>query len=470
MPEQGLIRQFVAITGARHALREGDELGRYTLENRGIYVGRTMLVLKPASTAEVARIVKLAVETGTAIVPQGGHTGHVGGAVPDESGEQLVVSMERMNRIIEIDSTAMTARVEAGVVLAALQDAAAARGLLFPLSLGSQGSCQIGGNIATNAGGTGVLAHGSMRELVLGLEVVLPSGEIWDGMRSLRKDNTGYSLKNLFVGSEGTLGIVTKAVLRLFPAPKGREVAWAGLESPEHALRLYGRARELTGSELTAFELIHRTPLEFLLRHVPGSRDPLAGRHEWYVLAQISSPRSEQDARRLMESLLAGALAEGQISDAAIAQNLSQRDSFWKMREEMPGAQIREGASIKHDISVPVHLIPALIEKAGEIVAREFPGARPCVFGHMGDGNLHYNISQPAGGVAEEFLERRERINSSIHALVLSMDGSIAAEHGIGRLKRAVLAETKSAVEIGLMRTLKQAFDPQGIMNPGKLI
>jgi FAD/FMN-containing dehydrogenase len=470
MIDSATLNSFEAIVGARNTLKAGTDLDRYLHEPRNNYTGQTPMVLKPVDTDEVSRILCLASETATAIVPQGGHTGLAGGAVPNESSNQIVVSLERMNAIREIDPDGNTIIAEAGVVLQSIQDEAARHDLLFPLSLASQGSCQIGGNISTNAGGTGVLAYGNTRDLVLGLEVVLPNGEIWNGLRKLKKDNTGYSLKDLFIGAEGTLGIVTVAVLKLFPLPKSRTAVWAGLPSPDDALALFNFALARAGNSLTGFELIHRTPLEFVLRNVSGRRDPLAQRHEWYVLAEISSGRSEEDANMLAEAIFAEALNRKLIGDAVLSQNEAHRNQLWQLREEMSLAQRPEGASIKHDISVPVHRIPGFIEKANPIIHAICAEARPCIFGHMGDGNLHFNVSQPAGGDREEFLALGEIISKNIYALVVAMSGSISAEHGIGQLKRTLLATTKSKTEIAMMRAIKQAFDPQNIMNPGKLL
>lgn len=471
VPDADLLSRFAAIVGTANAVFPGDrDLSRYTEENRRIYRGRTPIVLRPGSTPEVARILGLASATRTAIVPQGGHTGHVAGAVPDESGSQIVVSLERMTRARDIDLAGNTMTVEAGMVLQRAQEVAAEHGRMFPLSLGSQGSCQIGGNISTNAGGTAVLAYGNMRDLVLGLEVVLPSGEVWDGLRKLRKDNTGYALKQLFIGAEGTLGIVTAAVLRLFAMPKGREVAWAGLASPAHALDLLNLAFDTAGPSLTAFELMGRTPLDFTLAAVADARDPFDRRHPWHVLAEFSSGRSEADARQLAETVFETALEKGIVSDAVLAGSLARARALWKLREDMPPAQAPQGASIKHDIAVPVHRVPEFLEKADAIIAAELPGARVCAFGHMGDGNIHYNISQPAGGDAAAFLARRLDVNDKVHALVVALDGSISAEHGIGRLKRDMLAAVKSPLELAMMRSLKAALDPKGIMNPGKVL
>ncbi len=465
-----LLDQFVACVGADHVLTGSDDLSHYTNENRGIYHGKTPLVLKPGSTQEVAAIIKLAAETKTAIVPQGGHTGHVGGAVPDEKGNQIVVSMERMNRIRKVDIDGNAMMVEAGVILEAIQIEAEEHGKLFPLTLASQGSCQIGGNIATNAGGTGVIAYGNMRDQVLGLEVVLPSGKILDGLRSLHKDNTGYDLKNLFIGSEGTLGIITACVLKLRPKPRGKAVALAGLSSPEHALKLYALARERGEGMLTACELMPDLALQCTLRNIEGNRAPLEGNHAWYVLMEISSNRSEEDAQNSLENILQEGLQEKLVGDAAIAQTLEQQQALWRIRETVPLAQKQEGGSIKHDVAVPVHRVPEFLKRAGAIIKREMPDARIYSFGHLGDGNIHYNISQPIDGDKEVFLAHRQEINDLIHDLVIEMEGSVSAEHGIGRLKRDLLARTKSPVELQLMKQLKTTLDPNGIMNPGKVV
>ncbi|MEZ5871852.1 MAG: FAD-binding oxidoreductase [Nitratireductor sp.] len=465
-----LLKRFGEIVGHRNALAAPLDLSRYTVENRGLFPGTTPLVLKPGSTGEVAAIVKLAAETGTALVPQGGNTGHAAGATPDMSGEQIVVSMERMNAIREIDVAGATMTVEAGVILQVIQQRAEENNLLFPLSLASQGSCQIGGNISTNAGGTAVLAFGSTRDLVLGLEVVLPDGNVWNGLRKLKKDNTGYSLRNLFIGGEGTLGIVTAAVLKLFPRPAGREVAFAGVESPEKALALLNLAQRIGGNALTSFELMPRIGIEFVLRHGNGQRDPLESPYPWYVLAEVSSGRSQEDASGLAEGIFGEAIEVGLVKDAVIAGSIARQRELWAIRETLPGAQKPEGGSIKHDISVPVHAVPEFLERAGKIVERELPGSRVVAFGHMGDGNIHYNISQPEGADTAEFMTNRLAINDAIHALVLSMDGSISAEHGIGQMKRDMLAATKSSEELELMRRIKAAIDPRGIMNPGKML
>ena len=470
VPGKDLLEQFAAIVGEANTLTGEDDLTHYTHENRDIVVGSTPLVLKPANTQEVAAILKLANETKTAIVPQGGHTGHAAGGVPDESGSQIVLAMERMNRIREIDATGNTMTVEAGVILQTIQEQADARGLLFPLSLASEGSCQIGGNISTNAGGTGVLSYGNTRELALGLEVVTPQGEIWSGLTKLKKDNTGYDLKDLFVGAEGTLGVVTAAVVKLFPKPKGKAAAWIGLATPEHALDLLNGALEKAGRSLTAFEFMPRIGVGAVFDHYRQIRNPLAARHDWQVLMEISSARSQQDAEAELEALLGAALEDGMIEDAAVSVSEAQRLSFWAIRETMPESQKRLGGSIKHDISVAVHRIPEFIERAAPVVEAAFPGARPFPFGHMGDGNIHYNVSEPEGMATKDFLAGRERIQDGVNALVIEMDGSISAEHGIGRLKRDLLARTKDPAALAMMRAIKQALDPNGIMNPGKVV
>ncbi len=463
-----LLARFAAIVGDRYALTAASEIEPYVTERRGLYPGRTRLVLKPGSVAEVSRILALATATKTPVVPQGGNTGLVGGGMPDRSERAIVLSLSRLDRIRELDLLSNTATVEAGVVLERLQQAAAAADRLFPLSLAAQGSAQIGGKLSTNAGGTGVLAYGNARELCLGVEVVLPTGEVLDDLRKLKKDNTGYDLKDLFVGAEGTLGVITAAVLKLFPQPKGREVAWAAVASPAAALSLFALASGMAGAALTAFELIGERPLEFAERHAPGVVRPLTS--PWHVLIEISSGRSAADARALIEELLAAALDSGCVADAVLAASLAQQAALWEIREKIPEAQRQEGFSIKHDISVPVAAIPEFIARAEPAVAAAAPGARVVCFGHMGDGNLHYNISQPAGGDADAFKALYRTVNTAVHDVVRALHGSISAEHGIGQLKRDELAATAPPVALELMRRIRHAFDPAGIMNPGKVI
>jgi len=470
MLDTALIERFSAIVGEKNALTAPEDLAAYLVEQRDLYHGRTPLVLRPGSTEEVAAIMKLATETKTPVVPQGGNTGLVGGQQPDESGTAIILSLGRMNRIRNLDTVGNLVTLEAGVILKNLQDAVEKAGRLFPLSLGAEGSCQIGGNLGSNAGGTAVLAYGNMRELCLGLEVVLPTGEVLNDLRYVKKDNTGYDLKDLFVGSEGTLGVITAAVLKIFPQPKGKGVAYAGLRNPEDVLRLFQLATEHAGPSLTGFELMPRVGVEFTVRHVDGVRDPLESPHDWYVLIDISSSRSEEDARTTLETILTEAFENDIIQDAAIGESVAQAQSFWKMREEMSWAQKPEGGSIKHDISVPVASIPAFIHEANAATLEMIPGARVVCFGHIGDGNLHYNVSQPFGADKEAFLARWHELNHRIHTIVASYGGSISAEHGIGQLKREELAFFKQDVALDLMRRIKSAFDPAGIMNPGKVL
>ena len=465
-----LLTRFTGIVGEKNALTEADDLTHYTHENRDIVVGKTPLVLKPGSTQEVSEIIKLAAATKTAIVPQGGHTGHVAGGVPDESGTQIVIALERMNRIREVDLQGNVLVCEAGCILETIQNVATENDRLFPLSLGAQGSCQIGGNIATNAGGTGVLAYGNTRALVMGLEVVLPSGEIWNGLRRLKKDNTGYDLKDLFIGSEGTLGIITAAILKLFPQPRGKSVAFCGLETPKNAVRFLNLALISAGSGLTTFELMARIPMEFTFKHMKGVRNPMSEIYPWNVLLEISSNRSDEDAAEIMQAILEDALEHELIVDAVPSSSLQQVADFWRIRETMPTAQKHEGASIKHDIALPVHRIPEFLDQAGAAVLNIEPDARLCTFGHLGDGNLHYNISKPESADPKYFLSMQPKISEQVNRLVVEMDGSIAAEHGVGRLKRDLLAQTKNPTELALMRAIKNAFDPKNIMNPGKLV
>ncbi len=468
--EPGLIQRFAAIVGDRYALRTPADIAPYLVEPRGLWHGRTSLVLRPGSVEEVSRILRLATGTGTPIVPQSGNTGLVGAQVPDASGREVVLSLARLDRVREIDTASNSITAEAGVILQTLQEAADAAGRLFPLSLAAQGSCRIGGNLSSNAGGTGVLAYGNARELCLGVEVVLPTGEVFDDLRKLKKDNTGYDLKNLFVGAEGTLGVITAAVLKLFPKPKGREVAFVGLRSPEQALELFLLATERAGPALTAFELIERRPYDFTLRHASGVTRPLAEDWPWYALMEISSGRSAGDARSLIEEILGECLEAGTVGDAVIAANLSQAHAFWNFREVLPDSQKPEGASIKHDVSVPVAAIPAFIARAAAAVEKVCPGARPVCFGHMGDGNLHYNVSRPVDGDDKAFLALYRPVNQAVHKVVRSLHGSISAEHGIGRLKRDEFIATAPPVAIDLMRRVKAVFDPAGIMNPGRVI
>jgi len=464
------LRAFIDIVGEANALTRPEDIKPYLTENRGLYHGASPLVLKPGSTAEVSAILKLASETGTPIVPVSGRTGLVGGQVPREESQDVLLSLERMNKIREVDPVADVIVADGGAILADVQKAAEAHDRLFPLSLGSEGSCRIGGNLATNAGGTAVLAYGNMRQLCLGLEVVLPTGEIWDGLRRLKKDNSGYDLRDLFIGAEGTLGVITGAVLKMYPRPRGKQVAYVGLSSPEAALQLFEKASQRCGSALTGFELMPRIGIEFTTKHIPGVRDPLASVHPWYALVDISTSDSAETAETMIQELLAEAFEAGLVSDAAIASSLAQQDAFWHLRESMSDAQKPEGGSIKHDVSVPVSHIPAFLEEADAAVHALMPDARICAFGHLGDGNIHYNISQPVGADKAAFIARWREVNAVVHAVVHKHTGSISAEHGVGQLKRDELVASRPAIETELMRRIKQAFDPAGIMNPGKVI
>ncbi|QRM42920.1 FAD-binding oxidoreductase [Rhizobium sp. BG4] len=465
-----LLDRFTAIVGEKHALRSEADLAPHLIENRGLYHGSSPLLLKPGNVEEVSAIMKLASETGTAVVPQTGNTGLVGGQTPREGKSDIIISLERMNRIRDVDPVANILVADGGAILAEVQKAAEAHGRLFPLSLGSEGSCRIGGNLSTNAGGTAVLAYGNMRQLCLGLEVVLPTGEIWDGLRRLKKDNTGYDLRDLFIGAEGTLGIITGAVLKLFPQPLGRQVAFAGLKSPEDALAFFNLAGSLCGTSLTGFELMPRFGVEITSKHIEGVRDPLESPHPWYVLIDISTSDSAETAERMMNALLEKGFEEGLVQDATIAASVAQQQALWHMRESMSDAQKPEGGSIKHDVSVPVSRIPHFMAEAAEAVMAAMPGARICAFGHMGDGNIHYNISQPVGADKAAFIGRWREMNKIVHGLVRAHGGSISAEHGIGQLKRDELASIRSEIEMDLMHRIKRAFDPAAIMNPGKVI
>src|SRR5712671_5041827 len=455
-PKPELLARFAAIVGKKYAVTDPAAQAPYLVEMRGLYHGRTQLVLRPGSPAEVAAILRLANETRTPIVPQGGNTGLVGGQIP-LAGE-LVLSLTRLDRIREVDPISNTMTCEAGVVLANAQAVAAAAERLFPLSLAAEGSCTIGGNLATNACGTAVLAYGNARELVLGLEVVLADGRIWNGLSKLKKDNTGYDLKNLFIGAEGTLGIITAATLKLFPRPRAVETAFVGLKSPAQALKLLSISQNEAAGSLTSFELLSDVSVDFSVRHGIDIRDPLSGKHPWYVLMELSSPRD--DARAALESILAQGVEQTIVDDAVIAANLSQRKAFWKLRDEMSAAQKPEGGSIKHDISVPIAAVPDFIEQANAAVMKLIPGARPVPFGHLGDGNIHYNVSQPVGAGSADFMGRWHEVNATVFAIVLRMGGSISAEHGIGVLKRDELPDVKDKVAIELMRAIKAMLDP----------
>ena len=461
--------RIAEVVGEKGLIEDPEEMAPYLAEARGRYVGRTPFIVRPANTEEVAAVVRLCAEAGVPVVPQGGNTGLLAGGIPFERGDEILLSLSRMNRIRRIDPVEDTITVEAGCILQKVQEAAAEVDRLFPVSLGAEGTCQIGGNIATNAGGIQVLRYGSMRRQVLGLEVVLPDGRVWDGLRRLRKDNTGYDLKQLFIGAEGTLGIVTAAVLELAPRPRSLATAFIALADLDAATALFARARSSFGDALTSFELIPRIGLDFALRHVAGSVVPLEDRHDWHALVEAGST-TEGALDDAMETLLAEAFEAELVPDAAIAQSEAQRAAFWRLREAIVEGQKFEGGSIKHDITVPVARVPEFIQEASGAVESLIPGIRPVAFGHLGDGNVHFNLSQPEGADRDAFMARWEEVNRLVHDLTRAMDGSISAEHGIGRMKLEENVRTKDPLEIELMQSLKRALDPQGIMNPGKVV
>lgn len=457
---------FAAIVGPANVLT-GSDMEPFLVEERGLYRGSAMAVVRPGSTEETAAVVKACAEAGIAVVPQSGNTGLCGGGVPQ--GDAIVLSTQRMNRIRALDPVNFTLTAEAGCILSSLQDAAEAQGCLFPLSLAAEGSCRIGGNLSTNAGGVGVLHYGNTRELVLGLEVVLPDGRIWNGLRSLRKDNTGYDLKHLFVGAEGTLGIITACVLKLFPAPTERATAMVALSDPEAALGLLAAARAASGDAVTACELVPRIGIELCLAHMPGTRDPFDAPHPWYLLLELSSSRPG-GLREALETILGEALENGDAHDAVLAESGEQRKALWRLREGVSESQKKEGGSIKHDVAVPTSRVPEMLRRCTQAVEAALPGVRVVAFGHLGDGNIHFNLSQPVGADKQAFLAEWARMNRIVHDIVNDLNGSVSAEHGIGQLKIAEMARYKQDVELDLMRRIKQALDPRGIMNPGKVL
>ncbi len=464
-----ILDRMAGIVGSKNVITDADAMVPYLKEWRDLFRGKAQGIVRPGSTAEVSELVKLAAETGTVLVPQGGNTGLVGGQIPISEGREIILSLQRLDTVRAVDTDGDTMIVEAGVTLKRAQDAAEAAGRLFPLSLASEGSCTIGGNLSTNAGGTAVLAYGNARDLCMGLEVVLPDGRIWNGLRQLRKDNTGYDLKNLFIGAEGTLGIITAAVLKLFPAPTARATAFLAVPDPAAALELLNAAKAGAGGTLTTFELMPRIGMDFVLRHASGTRDPLSEPSPWYVLMEVSA----QQATGLdehVETFLGEALEKGIVTDAALAGSLTQRADFWKLREMLSEVQTYEGGSIKHDVSVPIHATPEFLARAIAAVEAMVPGCRPVPFGHLGDGNIHFNVSQPVGADKAGFLARWSEMNEAVHAIVAELHGSISAEHGIGRLKRDLLPGVKDPVELDLMRTIKQTLDPKGILNPGAVL
>jgi D-lactate dehydrogenase (cytochrome) len=458
------------LLGPKGLVTDPETLAPHLVEQRNLYQGWAPFMVTPADRDEVAAVVRLAAEAGVPIVPQGGNTGLVGGAIPFREDGAILLNPKRLNRIRDLDPVDYSITVEAGCILQSIQEAAAEADRLFPLSLGAEGSCQIGGNLSTNAGGIHVVRYGNMRDLVLGLEVVLPDGQIWDGLKALRKDNTGYDLKQLFIGAEGTLGIITATTLKLFARPREQVSAFVAARDLAATVEILAHARRASGEAVTACELIPRRALDFTLKHGTGVSDPLAAAHDWYLLIEISSGDSAGGLKDIMETMLAQAYEAGLVTDAAIAASEAQAASFWRLREVMVAAQAPEGASIKHDVSVPVSQVPAFITKASSAVEALIPGIRPYPFGHIGDGNVHFNLTQPLGADGAAFLARWDEVNHLVHEIAVGFGGSISAEHGLGRMKVAENAHFKSAVELDLMRKIKAAIDPRGLMNPGKVI
>ncbi|CAM3582057.1 FAD-binding oxidoreductase [Bordetella sputigena] len=467
--ESELIRRLAHVVGDDGLVLDEAAQAPYVEDWLRKWRGRTPVVVRPRNTTEVAAVMRLCRQSGTPVVPQGGNTGMSGGAAPDDSGAQVILSLNRMKRIREVDPVNNTITVDAGVLLAEVQNAARDADRYFPLSLGAEGSCTIGGNLATNAGGTAVLRYGNTRDLALGLEVVLPDGRVWSGLRGLRKDNTGYDLRGLFIGSEGTLGIITGAVLKLYPRPLGRATAWIGAGSPDAVVSLLSRLQTRCGERLTAFEMMSACCVKLVCDHVSGAACPLAGEHPYYALIELSDAAPEGLAELLAQSL-AGALDDGLIADAAIATNESQAKAMWRLREGISQAQVRAGKAVKHDIALPISRLAAFIQEADAAVSEEFPGLPIVNFGHVGDGNLHYNVLLPLDVAHDEYQRLTAGLNRCVHDLVVQREGSISAEHGVGRLRRDELRRYKSTVEMDLMLMIKRALDPDQLMNPGKLL
>ena len=465
-----LIARLRAMLGGGGLLTDPNDIAPYSRDWRGLYRGRAAAVARPASTAELAETVRLCAEAGVPVVPQGGNTSMVGGAVPAEDGSEIVVTHARMNRVRGVDAIDLSITLEAGVTLKAAQDAAAEAGCLLPLSIAAEGTAQIGGVLATNAGGNNTVRYGNARDLVLGLEVVLADGSVWNGLRRLRKDNTGYCLRQLFVGSEGTLGIITAAVLKLVPRPVETEVALCAVPSPDAALRLFTRLHRADPASVQAFEYMAGTGMGFVLRHIPGAVLPLSAPSPHYALVELATPRAGAGLRAALEAALEGALDAGDITDAVVAESGAQRAAIWKLREEHAEAQKREGASVKNDVSVPVSRVPDLIRRASAACAALMPGIRPVPFGHMGDGNIHFNLQQPADMDAAAFLARDHEIMDAVGEIVRDLDGSFSAEHGVGKLKPYMMPLWRGGAELATMRRIKQALDPRGLLNPGKVL
>jgi FAD/FMN-containing dehydrogenase len=469
MAEAGLETLRAAVDAAGW-IDDPQDMAPYLTEQRGRFSGGALAVVRPSATEQVAAVVKAARAAGIQIVPQGGNTGLVGASMSYPGERAVVLSLQRMNRIRELDVLDYSATVEAGCILANVQQAAENADRLFPLSLGSEGSCTIGGLLSTNAGGTMTIRYGNMRELVLGIEAVLPDGRVWNGLRRLHKNNTGYDLKHLFIGGEGTLGIVTAAVLKLFPRPRQIETAFIAVPDPKAAIELLARLRAATGDSLSGFELIPRMLMDFALRHIEKVADPLAEAHPWYVLAEASTGTEGDMLRTAIEQALGAAMEDGLVLDATLAASETQRNAFWFIREAIVQSQKFEGGSIKHDISVPVSRVADFIARASAAVKAAMPGIRPVPFGHVGDGNIHFNLTQPAGADTKAYMAEWERMNHIVHEVALDLGGSISAEHGIGRFKRDEMRQVKPAPELDMMLAIKAALDPEGLMNPHALL
>ncbi|MGH6931879.1 MAG: FAD-binding oxidoreductase [Dongiaceae bacterium] len=464
------IDRIKRVVGSKGWIDSPELMAPYLADWRKRYEGKAALVVRPQSTDELAEVVRSCAAAKLPIVPQGGNTGLCGGATPDQAGDAILVSLSRLNRIRAIDGPNHTITVEAGCVLKQIQETVAEAGYLFPLSLSAEGTCQIGGNLSTNAGGITVLRYGNARDMVLGLEVVLPDGQIWNGLRALRKDNSGYDLKQVFIGAEGTLGIITAAVLKIYPSPTERATGFAALNSLEAAVELLARCRRMTGDATTSFELLPRAGIDMALRFVPGAMEPLKERRDYYVLIELTSSAADAGLRARLEATLSAALDDELIADATIANSDEQARRLWMVRESIVELQKVAGASIKHDIAVPVSVVPAFLSAAFKAVQSALPGIRPIAFGHVGDGNIHFNLYQPENMAAGLFMSQQELLTRVTHNLVIAHGGSISAEHGVGQLRRAEIRRYKPAVEIELMRGIKQAIDPHNIMNPGKVL
>ena len=470
LPPDGLLADLTALLGPAGLLTDAADIAPALSDWRSLYQGNALAVLRPASTEQVAACVRLCVAAGVPIVPQGGNTSMVGGATPSEDGRAVILSLARMNRIRALDPLDMTMTAEAGVVLKTAQDAAADAGCLFPLSLGAEGTATIGGVLSTNAGGNTTVRYGNARDLMLGLEVVLPDGQVWNGLRRLRKDNTGYALRHLFVGAEGTLGIVTAATLRLFARPRSNEVLFCSVRDEDAALAVFRRFREADETAIRAFEYMSGVGVDFAVKHIPGVTLPVAERADHYILVDLASTRADADLQGLAEQVLGAAMEEGEVIDAVVGGSEAKRQAIWRIREEHPEAQRKEGASVKNDVSVPVSKVPELIRRASAACVALIPGTRPVPFGHMGDGNIHMNLEQPVEMEAAAFLARSHDIMDTVNEVVRDLDGSFSAEHGIGRLKTDMMESWRGGAELSTMLRIKAALDPAGLMNPGKVL